>query len=158
MIRYNWDDIKKYTKEDIDLILDYLKNIYVLKGEMYNYVLGNPFASYIVNSKSIKSSYLLNIDDFIMNNEKASKSEQYVYLDLASRRDAFALYNSKGRIRYLHEWEVANDYDIEKLKVNRLLMLDDKKIYFILKKLSVTTSRNLVIGGRNIYSLDLQIL
>ena len=115
MIKYNWDIIKKYTNNKPELILDFFKNIYVLKGEMYNYMQKNKFARQIVECKDTKSSYLLNVDDLIINNEKASSVEQYVYLDLASRRDAFSLFNSKGRKRYLHEWEVANDYDIEKL-------------------------------------------
>lgn len=131
MIRYNWEDIKKYTNNKPELILDYFKNIYVLKGEMYSYMQANKFARDIVKSKETKSSYILNIDDLIKNNERATAMEQYVYIDLASRRDAFSLYNSKGRKRYLYEWEVANDYDIEKLKINKLLMISDKKIYFI---------------------------
>lgn len=131
MIRYNWEDIKKYTKNKPELILDYFKNIYVLKGEMYSYIQGNKFARNIVSNKGIKSSYILNIDNLILNNERATITEQYIYIDLASRRDAFSLFNSKGRIRYLHEWEVADDYDIEKLKINKLLTISDKKIYFI---------------------------
>jgi len=131
MIRYNWDDIKKYTNEKPEVVLDYFKNVYVLKGEMFNYMQVNKFARDIVNKKGIKSSYILNIDDLIINDERATITEQYIYIDLASRRDAFSLFNSKGRIRYLHEWEVANDYDIEKLKINRLLIISDKKIYFI---------------------------
>ena len=131
MIRYNWDNIKKYTKNDPNLILDFFKNVYVLKGEMFTYMQMNKFARDIVNNKEIKSSYILHIDDLIINDERATITEQYIYLDLASRRDAFSLFNSKGRIRYLHEWEVAGDYDIEKLKINKLLMISDKKIYFI---------------------------
>ena len=131
MIKYNWEDIKKYTKQKPELVLNYFKNIYVLKGEMYNYMQANNFARDIVRSKSIKSSYLLNIDDLIINEERATITEQYIYIDLASRRDAFSLFNSKGRKRYLHEWEIANDYDIEKLKINKLLIINDKKIYFI---------------------------
>lgn len=131
MIRYNWDDIKKYTKNKPELILDYFKNIYVLKGEMYPYMQANKFAQNIVRSTEIKSSFILNIDDLIKNSERATLTEQYIYIDLASRRDAFSLFNSKGRKRYLQEWEVANDYDIEKLKINKLLIISDKKIYFI---------------------------
>jgi len=131
MIRYNWESVKKYTKNKPELVLDYFKNVYVLKGEMYSYMQANKFARDIVNTKGIKLSYILNIDSLITNNEHATITEQYVYIDLASRRDAFSLFNSKGRIRYLHEWEVADDYDIEKLKINKLLMISDKKIYFI---------------------------
>jgi len=131
MIRYNWEVIKKYTKQRPELVIDYFKNIYVLKGEMYSYMQTNEFARKIVGSKEDKSSYLLNIDGLIRNDERASLVEQYIYLDLASMRDAFSLYNSKGRKRYLQEWEVANDYDIKKLEINKLLIISDKKIYFI---------------------------
>lgn len=131
MIRYNWEAIQKYTKNKPELVLDFFKNVYVLKGEMYSYMQSNKFARDIVNDKEVKSSYILHIDGLIENNERATLTEQYIYIDLASRRDAFSLFNSKGRIRYLHEWEVANDYDIEKLKINKLLMISDKKIYFI---------------------------
>jgi len=131
MIKYNWDDIRKYTKDKPELILDYFRNIYVLKGEMYTYMQANKFARDIINKKGIKSSYILNIDDLIINRERASEMEQFVYLDLASKRDAFSLFNSKGRKRYLHEWELGNDYDIDKLKINKLLIISDKKIYFI---------------------------
>ena len=125
MIRYNWEAIKKYTKCKPELVLDYFKNVYVLKGEMYSYMQANKFAKDIVNAKEIKSSYILHIEGLIQNNERATETEQYVYIDLASRRDAFSLFNSKGRIRYLHEWEIADDFDIEKLKINKLLMISD---------------------------------
>ena len=131
MIKYNWENIKKYTNNKPELIIDYFKNVYVMQGEMYNYMQANKFARNIVNAKGIKSSYILNIADLITNNENASLTEQYIYIALASRRDAFSLFNSKGRKRYLHEWEMVGDYDIEKLEINKLLMISDKKIYFI---------------------------
>jgi len=131
MIRYNWEVIKKYSKNKPELILDYFKNVYVLKGEMYPYMQANKFARDIVKDIAVKSSFILNIDSLIQNSERATETEQYIYIDLASRRDAFSLYNSKGRKRYLYEWEVAEDYDIEKLKINKLLNISDKKIYFI---------------------------
>ena len=131
MIRYNWESIKKYTNNKPELILDYFKNIYVLQGEMYNYMQANKFARDIVNAKEDKSSYMLNILDLIKNDEKATLTEQYIYIDLASKRDTFSLYNSKGRKRYLHFWEVADDYNIKKLEINKLLIISDKKIYFI---------------------------
>jgi len=131
MIRYNWEVIKKYTDCKPELVLEYFKNIFVLKGEMYNFMQANKFANNIAKSKEIKSSYLLFIDELIKNDAKATLTEQYIYLDLASKRDAFALFNSKGRIRYLHYWEVEDEYDIKKLEINKLLILSDKKIYFI---------------------------
>ena len=131
MIRYNWETIKKHTQQKPELVIDYFKNIYVLKGEMYSYMQANKFARSIVGSDEYKSSYLLNIDGLIMNNERATLTEQYIYLDLASMRDVFSLYNSKGRKRYLQEWEIADDYDIKKLEINKLLIISDKKIYFI---------------------------
>ena len=131
MIKYNWDNIKKYTKNNPALILEYFKYVYVLQGEMYDYIQSHKYARDIVNAKGDKSSYIINIVDLIRNDEKATDMEQYVYIDLASKRDAFSLFNSKGRKRSLQLWELGEDYDVNKLEINRLLTISDKKIYFI---------------------------
>jgi len=49
MIKFNWSNIKKYTKGDISKILDYFSNVYVLQGTMYNYLIEHKWAARIYN-------------------------------------------------------------------------------------------------------------
>lgn len=130
MITYNWEKILKYTKRDIDKILMYFSNCYVLKGAMYNFISNNKWAESIYTDKEEKNSYLLNIDDFIINPLKGAKEEQFMYLELASRRDLFTHYNTKGKVYHIPLWKVT-DYDVNLLKTNRLLLIDDININFI---------------------------
>lgn len=131
MIRYNWELIKKHTNNDISRILKYFNNIYVLKDAQYNFLINNKWAVNIHNSKEPKPCFLLNVDALMINAENALPNEQYVYLDLASRRDFFTYMNSKGRVTYLPTWKIEGVYDINKLKTNRLLMIENNNIYFI---------------------------
>lgn len=131
MITFNWEDIKKYTKGDISKILEYFTNVYVLQGTMYDYLNTHNWAAQIYNSKNAQNSYLLNIKDLILNDSNATPEEQYVYLDLASRRDTFAYYNTKGKVIFLPTWKVEKYYNLQALKTNRLLDINDKNIYLI---------------------------
>jgi hypothetical protein len=131
MIKYNWEDLKKYTNNDISKILEYLSNVYVLKGTMYDYLLKHKWAAKIYNSKETKSSYLLNVDDLVLNSLNGTKDEQYVYLDLASKRDIFTYYNTKGNVIFLPVWKVEEYYNLNTLKSNRLLTIDSNNIYLI---------------------------
>ena len=132
MIRYNWEDIKKFTKNDPKKIIDYFANVYVLQGTMFTFINTRKWATQIHNSKTEKNSYLLNVGDFIHNIPKATVDEQYVYLDLASKRDMFAYFNTKGKVNFLPYWKVADRYtDLDRLKLNRLLEIDERNIYFI---------------------------
>ena len=117
MIKYNWEDIKKYTKNDINKILDYIANVYVLQGTMYDYLVKHSWASQIYNSKNAQNSYLLNPKEFIINSENATPEEQYVYLDLASKRDLFTYHNTKGKVIFLPIWKVEKYYNIPVIMV-----------------------------------------
>ena len=128
MITYNWEAIKKNSKNDISKILEYFTNVYVLKGTMYDYLLANKWASAAYQPGQ---NYILNIDDLILNELNATKEEQYVYLDLASKRDLFTYHNTKGRVIFLFNWKVEKYYNIQQLKTNRLLNIDDNNIYLI---------------------------
>jgi len=132
MIRYNWENIKKYTNNDINKILEYLSNCYVLKGAMYDYLNSKSknWAREIFTSKLEKNSYLINIDNFIKNVENATPTEQYVYLDLASKRDIFTYFNTKGRVNYLQRWRLDDTYILKQLEQNRILNIDDNNIHF----------------------------
>jgi hypothetical protein len=131
MIKYNWEVIKKNTGNDISKILEYFSNVYVLKGTMYNYLISHKWAAAIYKSEEPESNYILNIDDLILNVENATKEEQYVYLDLASKRDIFTYYNTKGRVIFLYGWKIEKYYNINELKTNRLLNVDANNIYLI---------------------------
>ncbi len=132
MIKYNWEVIKKYTKNDPERILDYFANVYVLKGTMYNYLNSKTWARNIYNNNEERSSYLLNVDDLIKNVLNGTKDEQYVYLDLASQRDLFTLYNTKGKVNFIPYWKVQHKYtDLDRLRLNRLLEIDENNIHFV---------------------------
>jgi hypothetical protein len=131
MIKFNWKELKKYSKNDVDKILAYFTNVYVLKGTMYNYLLKHKWAAAVYNSTEPKNNYILNIDDLITNDLNATKEEQYVYLDLASKRDIFTYYNTKGRVIFLYTWKVEKYYNLNTLKTNRLLNIDDNNIYLV---------------------------
>jgi len=131
MIKFNWEELKKYSNNDIDKILEYFTNVYVLKGTMYEYLLNNNWAAAVQNSKKPKSNYILNIDELILNDLNATKEEQYVYIDLASKRDLFTYYNTKGRVVFLVTWKVEKYYNIQTLKTNRLLNIDENNIYLV---------------------------
>jgi len=128
MITYNWEELKKHSKNDISKILEYFTNVYVLKGTMYDYLLTHKWAA---AAHQPGSNYILNIDDLILNDLNATREEQYVYLDLASKRDLFTYHNTKGRVVFLYTWKVEKYYNIQQLKTNRLLNIDDNNIYLI---------------------------
>ena len=131
MIKYNWEEIKKYSKNDIGKILDYFTNVYVLKGTMYDYLNKHNWAAKIFNSSEPKSNYILSIDALIRNDLNGTKEEQYVYLDLASKRDIFTYYNTQGKVVFLPAWKVEKYYNLNTLKTNRLLTIDSTNIYLI---------------------------
>jgi hypothetical protein len=131
MIRYNWEELKKYSKSDVKKILEYFTNVYVLKGTMYEYLLKHKWAAAAHNSKEPKNSYMLNIDALILDEEGATDDEKFVYLELASMRDVFTYYNTKGRVVFLDNWKVEKYYNINALKTNRLLTVDDNNIYLV---------------------------
>ena len=131
MITFNWSEIRKYPNDDIFKILDYFSNVYVLKGTMYNYLLNHKWAAKIYNSKEPSNNYILNIDDLILDDTRATDEEKFVYLDLASKRDLFTYYNTKGRVIFLPSWKAEKYYNLNALKTNRLLNIDDNEIYLI---------------------------
>lgn len=131
MIRYNWAVLKKYTNNDIEKILDFFKYCYVMKGTMYEFILDHDWAKKIYEDKNYKSSFIINAEDLIKNELNATLNERHVYLDLLSRRDAFAYMNSKGKANFLPIWKIEGIYDTKLLKSNRLLIIDENNIYFV---------------------------
>ena len=131
MIKFNWNEIRKNTKDDISKILEYFTNVFVLKGTMYDYILNHKWAAKIYNSKEPNKNYILNIDDLILDTLGATDEEKFVYLDLASKRDLFTYYNTKGRVIFLHNWKIEKYYNLQALKTNRLLNIDEDNIYLV---------------------------
>jgi hypothetical protein len=132
MLKFNWSSIKKYTNNDINKITQYLNTMLIDdKVHLYSFLLENKWATQIYNSGESKSSYILNLEGFLRNRLRGSKEELFVYLELLSQRNSFDYYNTKGRVSYLPIWKVSELYDINKLKANRLLEIDEHNIHFI---------------------------
>ena len=129
MIKFNWEVIKKYTNKDPEKVLKYFENVFVLKGGMFDFLTENRWAMSIYVDKSDKNNYLLDIDQLIINETNATEMERYVYLDLASKRDYFTYMNTKGTVTFLPLWK--NTYEVDKLKLNRLLNIESNNIFFI---------------------------
>ena len=129
MIRYNWDIIKLHTGSNPEKILKYFENVYVLKGAMYGFLEQNTWAKRIYAADTDKNSFLIDIDQLIRNNDNATNDERFVYLDLASKRDYFTYLNTKGSVVFLPLWK--SHYEVDKLKLNRLLTIESNNIYFL---------------------------
>ena len=119
MLEFNWEELQKHTQKDPDKIIDYLANVYVNSGTMYDFLSRKEWAQKIYNSKTAKNNYILNLEGLIKNEHRAISSEQYVYLDLLSRRDKFTYYNTKGSVNFLPIWKVKDVYNVDILKTNR---------------------------------------
>ena len=132
MIKFNWEDIKKYTNNNPEKIIEYFGNVYVYKGTMFDFISNNEWAAKIYKQNSEKESFIININDLIKNETKATVQEQYVYLDLASKRNIFTYQNTKGNVNFIPYWKVSDVYtDLDRLRLNRLLIINDKNIHFI---------------------------
>ena len=80
-----------------------------------------------VFDSGLKDSYIINPHRLITNELNATKEDLYIYLDLASRRNYYefkCLKNNRLKDYYI------KDYDIDKLKMNSLLLLKNNEIYF----------------------------
>ena len=130
ILKYSWQELKDHTGGDVDKIRDYFIHMHILKGEANEYLLDHAWARDVYNAEQ-KDSFILNVDGFVKNSLRATKMEQFVYLDLLSRRSTFTYYNTKGKTTYLTAWKAEKMYDIEKLKANRLLNIEENNIYFV---------------------------
>ena len=131
MLKFNWVNIKKYTKNDIAKIIQYFTNVYLIKDNAYTFILDNKWASLIYHNGEEKSSYMINLEGFLRNRLRGSKEELFVYLELLSRRNSFTYYNTNGKVLHLPIWKACDTFDIDKLKANRLLEIDENNIHFI---------------------------
>jgi hypothetical protein len=130
IIRYNWELLKKYTKNNPRKMLEFFDNVYVRKTENYFYL--NEWATRIVaESKSNSPNYILNVKELIQASNYATDSEVFIYLDLASKRNYFTFANTKGKAIHIQKWKIAGEYDVKALEMNRLLTFDDENIYLL---------------------------
>ena len=129
IILYNWKLLKKYTDNNPHKMLEFFNNVYIKKTENYFYL--NPWAAKIVaESKNNANNYIQNARELILASSGATDSEIFVYLDLCSKRSYFNFLNTKGSMNYIPEWKIDN-YNVESLKMNRLLTYDDNNIYLL---------------------------
>lgn len=125
--RFNWQDIKIYTNNDCKKIVKYMQFLY--SKELRNKKDYWYFSS-IIKSKSDKLNYLLNLEDWY--NCKYTTIERCIYLDLASYRN-YADYEFKKEISVPIR-NVQHLYDINKLKSNRLLIVNGRDIDLLFEK------------------------
>ncbi len=133
MIRYNWAAIRKYTKLDLKKVIGFIDNVYVDNSKLAEFLMNNEYARKIVKESVHDkcNSFILNYTGFRNNYSNGTDQERLVYLDLLSRRNLFTYLNTKNKVIYIPKWRVLNDYNIEKLKMNRLLFINENYIYFI---------------------------
>lgn len=130
IIRYNWENIKNKLGNVQD-ILEYFKEALLLENT--DFLVLNKKAKDIYYSKDRKDSFISDngLKALLISKSSYTEDEIYIYLDLISKRDIFSFYNSKGRENFLHCWKIENIYNIENLKRNKLLMIENNKIFFI---------------------------
>lgn len=80
----------------------------------------------IAKSKKDKINYLLNLKGLYENRKKYNTEERCIYIDVASYRN-FADYEFNG-IKTVPIKNVQHLYDIDKLKLNRLLIVTGRDI------------------------------
>lgn len=131
MLRYDWTALKKYSNNDLSKILDYMKVIDAPKEVVYSFKLENEWVRKMILNGVSRNNYLLNFEGLLRNRLRGSKEELFVYLDLCSYRNSFNYFNTNGRVKDLPIWKISNTYDIDKLKANRLLEIDENNIHFI---------------------------
>ena len=74
------------------------------------------------------SAFLINVNDLILNKEKHTHSEIYVYLELAALR-SYINYKETGNLR-LPTYYMGGKYDLKDLRFNTLLIVTEDEIIF----------------------------
>lgn len=133
MIRYNWKTIRKYTNDDIKKINKYLALAYVAEDKelLTEFFKENKWALKIAQNQDERPNYLLDVYSYLRNDMGASGAEQLIYLDLASYRDVFSYYNTRGVFIHIPVWKIEHVYDVNDLESNRLLNIEDNKIQLL---------------------------
>jgi hypothetical protein len=124
MIFYNWNVLKRETKDDPKKMLEYIK--YVTSGSQRPKL--QPYYIFATLAEKNKSSYLLNPRALLDNRYGGTLSDIRVYLELASRRN-YMDYLTNNQHRYLYVYSVDEEYNLNRLHNNRLLSITDDKIY-----------------------------
>lgn len=120
MIFFNWEQILRRSKNDCNVALNVLKCISRVRKP-------NPLENRIM-LKSMQHPQHNWIEHPVeLFYSKATTLEICTYVSVASKRNYFSYLNK--RITYLPTY-VFNDEQINKLKLNTLLLIENNKIYF----------------------------
>jgi len=141
VIKYNWELLKKYTLNNPRIMLSFFDNVYIRKSENYFY-LNTWAASIVAESKNNTQNYIQNIPELIVAAPSVTDSELFVYFDLASKRSYFNFINTRGKMNYLPIWKI-DTYDIDSLKMNRLLTFDENNIYLLYVKQEIKNGKSI---------------
>jgi len=128
MICYNWKNILKESKGDINRILRIIKAI-IEHNRTGEILVQRKYPRYILNCLYFmknRNSFLLNPEELLDNTRSYTNSELFIYLELAAKRNFmdFHLRQEKGIPIYYIE----DEYDLTKLKMNSLLDVTDKVV------------------------------
>lgn len=126
MMTYNWPELCEYCGWNVDKILKFIKYVSYKKPFSENFMVK------ILKSKSPRYSFLNNPRGLIVNELQGTKSEQFIYLDLASKRGLYE-FRAEGRLSLPIKF---CNYDLNKLKLNRLLLIKDGSIHFVYEESS----------------------
>lgn len=121
MLRYNWEQIRKYCNFDPILIVGFLRTCRGIKNTK-----AIPFKLKRLAKKGVPKgvSYILNLDD-LLQDKSLSVYDIQQYLDLASRRNFFD-FKQHG----LKSLPKVAAYD-SNIQFNRLLTVDNDRIHFL---------------------------
>lgn len=117
MIYYDWERLKRVSNNNPDKMINIIRDIHDRKRTME-----------VLKIYSEKCHHFIKNDkDFLVNKENATTVEQYIYLHIASKRN-YLLYKMLNK-NYVEYALVKDFYELDKLKLNRLLSIVDNKIY-----------------------------
>jgi hypothetical protein len=98
-----------------------------LKDKNMSIILGCLSDPVYLHRQKLRDSYILNYSRVLENELKATDSELYIYLDLASHRNYYDYkYNKSNTLKNVF----ITKYDINKLYMNRLLRIEGGNIAF----------------------------
>lgn len=120
MIKFDWRVIKLITKNDPKKVIQYFK--YRLEGKKFAKLVQNYY-----KHKLVESSFLLEPEAFIANKKNGALFEQYIYLDLAAKRNYIDYYLYKNKDLNI----IFNPYNVDSLSLNRLLIIEEDVIKFV---------------------------
>lgn len=117
MIRYDWKAIRRHTKDDPFKVYKFFRDV--------RRDIPTSQVERILNASINKDSYLLWLEPLILNRERVSYIDIFVYLHIASKRNYFDYVNSK---KYDLHIGLVPEFSKDKIIFNRLLTIEDNLI------------------------------